>query len=177
MSPSSIDKGGHSEEQHVTTICSTSICSAPRLWQQLVSDEDSICPHATYNRCRQGNWMYNKDQHSAFVFSFPCVHGSGNTPKSFGSRKHLYSHPDAQSLSVVDFWPESFCSSREVGFRNLWCRLHFRIAKELRAQSDGLTPNLERCLHTLSLGPGTAEAVHWLVAAGLQFLKEENPKP
>ncbi|CAE7414860.1 unnamed protein product [Symbiodinium sp. CCMP2592] len=46
---------------------------------------------------------------------------------------------------------------------------------ELRAQSNGLTLNLERCLHTLSLGPGTAEAVHWLVDARADVNERMRP--
>ncbi|CAE7232889.1 unnamed protein product, partial [Symbiodinium microadriaticum] len=50
------------------------------------------------------------------------------------------------------------------------------VLVELRAQSDGLTPNLERCLHTLSLGPGTAEAVHWLVDARADVNERMKPE-
>ncbi|CAE7019529.1 unnamed protein product, partial [Symbiodinium sp. CCMP2456] len=52
-----------------------------------------------------------------------------------------------------------------------------QVLIELRAQSDGQTPlNLERCLHTLSLGPGTAEAVHWLVDARADVNERMKPE-
>lgn len=50
------------------------------------------------------------------------------------------------------------------------------VLVELRAQSDGVTQNLERCLHTLSLGPGTAEAVHWLVDARADVNERMKPE-